>query len=100
MTLASAVFALTSLFLARLRDAENTGNSLYSRFDLASGGAAHALYLAALRHNGFRPSKRYIAFQVLPDTLGLGPEVWRILSNATICGIGLSTKEPSTWMKG
>ena len=40
----------------------------------------HALCLAALRHNGFRPSKRYIVFQVLPDTLGLGPEVWRVLS--------------------
>ena len=36
--------------------------------------------LAALRHHGFRPSKRYIVFQVLPDTLGLGPEVWRVLS--------------------
>lgn len=42
--------------------------------------AAHALCLAALRHHGFRASKRYIVFQVLPDTLGLGPEVWRILS--------------------
>jgi len=28
----------------------------------------------------FRPSKRYIVFQVLPDTLRLGPEVWRVLS--------------------
>lgn len=32
------------------------------------------------RYHGFRPSKRYIVFQVLPDTLGLGPEVWRVLS--------------------
>jgi hypothetical protein len=65
--------------LARLKDAENVKNSLESRFDLAYG-AAHALCLAALRHHGFRPSKRYIVFQVLPDTLGLGPEVWRVLS--------------------
>jgi len=65
--------------LARLRDAENTSNSLYSRFDLAYS-AAHALCLAALRHRGYRPSKRYIVFQVLPDTLGLGPDVWRVLS--------------------
>jgi hypothetical protein len=65
--------------LARLRDAENTSNSLYSRFDLAYS-AAHALCLAALRHRGYRPSKRYIVFQVLPDTLGLRPEVWRVLS--------------------
>lgn len=65
--------------LERLNDAENAGNSLYGRFDLAYG-AAHALCLAALRYHGFRPSKRYIVFQVLPDTLGLGPEVWRILS--------------------
>ncbi len=65
--------------LERLNDAENPGNSLYSRFDLAYG-AAHALCLAALRYRGFRPSKRYIVFQVLPDTLGLGPDVWRVLS--------------------
>ena len=65
--------------LARLKDAENEANSLDSRFDLAYS-AAHALCLAALRHHGFRPSKRYIVFQVLPDTLGLGPEVWRVLS--------------------
>lgn len=65
--------------LARLRDAENTSNSLYSRFDLAYS-AAHALCLAALRHHGYRPSKRYIVFQVLPHTLDLGPDVWRVLS--------------------
>lgn len=65
--------------LARLRDAENTSNSLYSRFDLAYS-AAHALCLAALRHRGYRSSKRYVVFQVLPDTLGLGPDVWRVLS--------------------
>jgi hypothetical protein len=65
--------------LARLHDAENDANSFESRFDLAYG-ASHALCLAALRHHGFRPSKRYIVFQVLPDTLELGPEVWRILS--------------------
>ena len=65
--------------LARLKDAQLESNSLDSRFDLAYG-AAHALCLAALRHHGFRASKRYIVFQVLPDTLGLGPEVWRVLS--------------------
>jgi hypothetical protein len=65
--------------LARLKDAENTSNSLDSRFDLAYS-AAHALCLAALRHHGYRPSKRYIVFQVLPDTLGLGPDVWRVLA--------------------
>jgi hypothetical protein len=65
--------------LARLNDAEKETNSLDSRFDLAYS-AAHALCLAALRHHGFRPSKRYIVFQVLPDTLDLGPDVWRVLS--------------------
>lgn len=65
--------------LARLKDAQNAANSLDSRFDLAYS-AAHALSLAALRHHGFRPSKRYIVFQVLPHTLGLGPEVWRVLA--------------------
>lgn len=65
--------------LARLKDAQNDANALESRFDLAYS-AAHALCLASLRHHGFRASKRYIVFQVLPDTLGLGPEVWRVLS--------------------
>ena len=62
-----------------MTDAENTSNSLDSRFDLAYS-AAHALCLAALRHRGYRSSRRYIVFQVLPDTLGLGPDVWRVLS--------------------
>ena len=76
---ASEFAGLVQSALARLRDAENTSNSLYSRFDLAYS-AAHALCLAALRHHGYRSSKRYIVFQVLPDTLGLGPDVWRVLS--------------------
>ena len=53
-------------------------NSLESRFDLAYS-ASHALSLAALRRLGYRPANRYIVFQVLPHTLHLGPEVWRIL---------------------
>jgi hypothetical protein len=28
-----------------------------------------------LRHSGYRAANRYIVFQVLPHTLGLGPEV-------------------------
>jgi hypothetical protein len=28
---------------------------------------------------GYRAGFRYIVFQVLPHTLGLGPEVWRVL---------------------
>jgi len=27
-----------------------------------------------------RATQRYIVFQLLPHTLGLGPEVWRVLS--------------------
>jgi hypothetical protein len=50
-----------------------------SRFDLAYN-AAHALCLAALRRVGYRATTRYIVFQVLPHTLGLGPEVWRVLA--------------------
>lgn len=65
----------------RLSDAENPDNALESRFDLAYN-AAHALSLAALRHAGFRASNRYIVFQALPHTLGLGSEVWRVLAKA------------------
>ena len=63
----------------RLSDAENQANSLESRFDLAYN-AAHALCLAALRRSGYRATNRYIVFQVLPHTLGVGPEVWRVLA--------------------
>ena len=66
---------------ARLHDAANPALSLESRFDLAYN-AAHALCLAALRRHGFRARHRYIVFQVLPHTLGLGPEVWRVLAKA------------------
>lgn len=64
---------------ARLQDAKLMSLALESRFDLAYN-AAHALCLAALRHHGYRASNRYIVFQLLPQTLRLGPEVWRVLS--------------------
>jgi hypothetical protein len=64
--------------IARLHDAKNLSLALESRFDLAYN-AAHALCLAALRRTGYRAANRYIVFQVLPHTLGLGPEVWRVL---------------------
>jgi len=64
---------------ARLKDALNAELSLEGRFDLAYN-AAHALCLAALRWHGYRSTNRYIVFQLLPHTLGLGPEVWRVLS--------------------
>lgn len=67
--------------LARLKDAGNTALALESRFDLAYN-AAHALSLAALRRMDYRAQHRYIVFQVLPHTLGLGPEVHRVLSKA------------------
>lgn len=67
--------------LARLADAHSDALSLESRFDLAYN-AAHALSLAALRRAGYRARHRYIVFQVLPHTLGLGPEVWRVLAKA------------------
>jgi len=64
---------------ARLKDAEITTLALESRFDLAYN-AAHALCLAALRRKGYRPDNRYVVFQALQHTLGLGPEVWRVLT--------------------
>ena len=64
---------------ARLKDAKLTSLSPESRFDLAYN-AAHALALAALRQQGYRSNHRFIVFQLLPDTTGLGPEVWRVLA--------------------
>ena len=67
--------------LARLKDARNRSLSLDTRFDVGYN-AAHALCLAALRRKGYRARHRYIVFQVVPHTLGLGPEVWRVLAKA------------------
>ena len=64
---------------ARLKDAGNASLSLESRFDLGYN-AAHALCLAALRWRGYRSANRYIVFQLLPQTLGVGAEVWRVLA--------------------
>ena len=65
----------------RLADAKKSNLALESQFDLAYN-AAHALSLAAMRWHGYRPEKRYIVFQSLTHTLGLGPEVWRVLDKA------------------
>ncbi len=65
---------------ARLIDARNETLSVESRFDLAYN-ASHAFALAALRWHGYRSENRYLVFQVLEHTLGIGPEVWRILAN-------------------
>lgn len=65
--------------MARLADAQVPSLSIESRFDLAYN-AAHALSFAALRWHGYRFGNRYIVFQLLPHTLSLGPEVWRVRS--------------------
>lgn len=64
---------------ARLKDANNECLAEESRFDLAYN-AAHSPALAALRLKGYRAANRYVVFQVLPRTLGVGSDVWRILS--------------------
>ncbi len=63
----------------RLTDADNESLAFESRFDLAYNGA-FSLALAALRWHGFRPENRYVVFHVIPQTLNLGPEVWRTLA--------------------
>ena len=67
--------------LVRLRDSENAGLSLESRFDLAYN-AAHALSLAALRWHGYRSENRYLVFQSLTHTLELEAAQWRVLDQA------------------
>lgn len=85
---------------ARLTDARNTALALESRFDLAYN-AAHALCLAALRMKGYRSGNRYTVFQVLPHTLGLGPEVWRVLdlchSRRNLVNTKVSWTSTSVW---
>ncbi len=65
---------------SRLIDSRLDVLSIESQFDL-SYNAAHALALAALRWKGYRSDNRYIVFQCLPHTLGVSPEVWRILAH-------------------
>lgn len=65
--------------VARLTDSKIPGLSADSRFSLAYD-AAHAFALAAMRWHGYRPdNKRFIVFQALQHTLGVGPAVWRVL---------------------
>lgn len=66
---------------ARLADAKNLSIGLESRFLLAYN-AAHAISLAALRKQGYRPDNRYIVFQALPHSLGVGSAIWRVLAKA------------------
>jgi hypothetical protein len=70
---------LVRLGRTRLEGARKSDLALESRFDLGYG-AAHALSLAALRWHGYRSENRYVVFQCLPHTLGLGPEQWRVLA--------------------
>ena len=67
---------------AQLRDSLTTSLSAPSRFVLAYG-AAHALALAALRAEGYRPvaskGHRKVIFQVLEATAGAPRELWLAL---------------------
>jgi len=65
----------------RLADAATRSLSFDSRFDLAYN-ASHALALYALRRIGYRCDQRYLAFQTLPHTAGVPPDVWRVLAKA------------------
>ncbi len=65
----------------RLQDAAASGISLSGKF-LLGYGAAYSFSLAALRRLGYRPVNRYVVFQCLPHTLGVGVEIWRVLADA------------------
>jgi hypothetical protein len=70
---------LVRLGRTRLDGARTADLSLENRFDLGYG-AAHTLSLAALRWHGYRSENRYLVFQCLQHTLGVGPEHWRVLA--------------------
>lgn len=72
---------LVAVAEAWLADASRLELSSETRFVLAYG-AAHAVCAAALRRLGYRTEKRYLVFQLLPTTLGLGTDVWRVLDKA------------------
>lgn len=62
----------------RLTDTGAAGLSEAGKFS-AAYGAAHSLAVAALRWHGFRPENRFIAFQCLLHTIGLGTGEVRFL---------------------
>ncbi len=62
----------------RLQDSRLENLSEDSQFALAYG-AAHALALAAMRWHGYRSDNRYLVFQCLQHTVGLGNAKWRVL---------------------
>ena len=62
----------------KIKDASLKGLSEDSQFALAYS-AAHAFSLAALRWHGYRSDSRYLVFQCLQHTLGLGKAKWRVL---------------------
>ena len=64
-----------------MADAGNEMLAPQSRFALAYS-AAHALALAAFRWHGYRSQNRYVVFQAVPHTLGLGAQITRVLSKA------------------
>jgi hypothetical protein len=65
----------------RLQDASSPGLSLSGKFMLGYS-AAYSFSLAAVRRLGYRPVNRYVVFQCLPHTLGVGVEIWRVLADA------------------
>jgi hypothetical protein len=65
----------------RLQDAASPGISQSGKF-LLGYAAAYSFSLAALRRFGYRPANRYVVFQCLPHTLGVGVEIWRVLADA------------------
>jgi hypothetical protein len=85
--------------LVRLKDAENAGNSLEGRFDLAYN-AAHALALAALRWNGYRSNKRYLCFKCSRTLWGSGRRFGACFPSVTTCAISANTKATWAWTSG
>ena len=79
------IAGLLGVAATSLADARRPGLSVQGKFQLAYG-AAHALALAALRAQGWRPARgeghRAVVFQVLPHTADAPPELWVPLDKA------------------
>jgi hypothetical protein len=75
----------------RLVDAENTDNSVESRFDLAYN-AAHALCLAAMRHAGYRANNASSSSRRCRIRYGSVQRYGEFSRNATRSGTGGNTR--------
>jgi hypothetical protein len=66
---------------SRLSEARTPGYPVENRF-AAAYDAARFMALAALHWHGYHTEDQDLVFRCLPQTLGVGPDVWQVLTDS------------------